>query len=118
MNKSKSVIYDELISSARKAYKEHNLRLLGAIEKELKRPRSNRREVNVGKISKLTKKDSVIIVPGKVLGNGILDHSVTVGAISFSDEALKKISGNGGKAINLSDFFKQNSKTKGVQIIG
>jgi len=118
LNKSKSVIYAELISSARKAYKEHNLQFLGAMEKELKRSRSNRREVNVGKISKLTKKGSIIVVPGKVLGNGMLDHSVTVGAISFSDEALKKISSNGGKAINLNEFFKQNSNTKGVQIIG
>ena len=118
MNKSNSVIYDELISSARKAYKENNLHFLGAIEKELKRPRSNRREVNVGKISKLTKKGSVIVVPGKVLGNGLIDHSVTIGAISFSDEALKKIYSSGGKAINLNEFFEQNSKTKGVQIIG
>ena len=50
----------------------------------LSKSRSHRAEVNVGKIGKLTKKGDTIVVPGKVLGTGAIDHSVTVAAEKYS----------------------------------
>ena len=72
-----------------------------------------RAEVNIGKIDKLTKEGDTVAVPGKVLGNGSLTHSVNVAANSFSKSAAEKIKGAGGKALAL----KELKETKNVRLI-
>ncbi len=67
----------------------------------MQKSRSRRAEVNVGKISKLTKKGDSIVVPGKVLGTGAIDHAVTVAANNFSESARRKIEAAGGKTIGI-----------------
>ncbi len=69
--------------------------------KRIGKSRSHRAEVNVGKISKLTKKGDSIVVPGKVLGTGSIDHAVTVAAMRFSESARRKIEAAGGKAMAI-----------------
>ena len=76
----------------------------------------NPREVNLNKINRYTKDGDVVIVPGKVLGYGELNHKVTVVAYSFSKSAIEKINKN-GKAIDILEFAKEG-KTRGVKIIG
>ena len=89
-----------------------------AVAEELNRNRSRRRIVNIGEIARTTKKGNTIIVPGKVLGTGILEHAVTVGAASFSSEAANKISNAGGKPLLIKDFIKTSGDEKGVLLIG
>ena len=84
-----------------------------SVAKELSK---NPREVNLNRINRYTKNDDVVIVPGKVLGYGELDHKVTVVAYSFSKSAIEKINKN-GKAIDILEFAKEG-KTRGVKIIG
>ena len=78
--------------------------------------KKNFREVNIAKINRNTKEGDTIIVPGKVLGYGELDHKVNVVAYSFSKSALDKIN-KSGKAIDLMEFAEKG-KVKGVKIIG
>jgi large subunit ribosomal protein L18e len=80
--------------------------------------RKNRPEVNVGVISRNTKEGSRVLVPGKVLGIGKIDHKVTVGAYSFSKEARVKIVATGGVCLNISDFMKGSSSAKDVVLLG
>lgn len=87
------------------------------IAKDLERPTRIRRVVNISKLSRHTKKDDFVVVPGKVLGAGELDHSVTVAAFTFSDQAKEKIN-KVGKAISLSEMMKQDPKGKRLKIIG
>ena len=47
--------------------------------------------VNIGQLDKDTKQGEKIIVPGKVLGKGEMQHSITIAAFSFSQEARKKL---------------------------
>ncbi|MBN3037540.1 MAG: 50S ribosomal protein L18e [Candidatus Diapherotrites archaeon] len=75
------------------------------LKKRLGKSRRNRAEVNIGKINKNTKQGETIVVPGKVLAEGALDHAVTVAAMSFSKNAVQKIEKAGGKAVAL-DAFK------------
>ncbi len=52
--------------------------------------RSIKREVNISRLSSVTKNGEVIVVPGKVLGSGEMDHQLTVCAFSISDMAGKE----------------------------
>jgi large subunit ribosomal protein L18e len=88
------------------------------VERRLLKSRSNRREVNVDKLSRFTKEGDVIIVPGKILGAGNLGHSVTVYAYSISKLASMKIKEAGGRVLVLTDFIEKYPHGSGVKIIG
>ncbi|MEM0064114.1 MAG: 50S ribosomal protein L18e [Metallosphaera sp.] len=72
-----------------------------AVAKEIDVPSRKSRIINLYKINKFTKDNDVVVVPGKVLGIGNLDHRVTVIALDFSASALNKINKAGGKALPL-----------------
>ena len=103
-----------------------DLRSLGTKEKvkmwkkiadELERPTRGRREVSLRRINRTTKKDETIIVPGKVLSTGELDHKVNIAAWKFSGAAKQKIN-KSGKAMSIQELTKLNPKGKKVRIIG
>jgi large subunit ribosomal protein L18e len=54
-------------------------------------PARRRVSVNLYKLSKNTKDGDSIIVPGKVLSVGKLDHSISIAAMQFSNSALAKL---------------------------
>ena len=54
-------------------------------------PKRRRAAVNIEKISKESKENEVVVVPGKVLGNGKMQHPITIAALFFSAEALRKL---------------------------
>jgi large subunit ribosomal protein L18e len=80
--------------------------------------RKNRPEVNVGQISRHSKEGSQVLVPGKVLGVGNIDHKVTVAAYSFSRDAAKKIQASGGTCLDISEFMKSQTSVKDVLLLG
>ncbi len=83
----------------------------------LMRPARRRVIVNVSKIRRYTKPGDVVVVPGKVLGAGIIDHPVTVAAIAFSASAIEKIKAAGGRVMHILDLIKENPRGSGVKII-
>jgi large subunit ribosomal protein L18e len=58
-----------------------------------------------------------VVVPGKVLGAGNLDHPVSVAAFSFSAEAKSKISKAKGKCLSISELIEDNPKGSNVKIM-
>lgn len=84
------------------------------IAKDLSKPTRKRREVSIYRINKHTKDGESIIVPGKVLSPGNLDHSVNVYALNFSEKAKQKIIEKKGTANHLDKAIGQ----KGLRIIG
>ena len=74
-------------------------------------------EVNVGKLGRITKKNEVVAVPGKVLGGGEIPHTLIVGAEKFSASARTKIEGVGGQAVSLKELAQKHPDGKGVRII-
>lgn len=88
------------------------------IAEELEKPRRKRREVNLSKINKYTKEGDIVVVPGKVLGYGFLDHKVIVSAWRFSEKAKEKIIEIGGEAISIEELLERNPKGSNVKIIG
>lgn len=88
------------------------------ILKELKKSRRSMTEVNISRIQRHAKENEVIFVPGKVLGHGFLTKKLTVGAFSFSQSALKKITAAGGRPLLFEDFLKEFKDGSEVRIIG
>ena len=83
----------------------------------LSNPTSIRVEVNLGRISRIAGDGEAIFVPGKVLGTGVLDRRVIVGAFAFSDSAKSKIKASGGSTLTIGEFLKKYPKGSGVKIV-
>ena len=88
-----------------------------AVAKRLAKPTRRMAEVNISKINRYTKKGDTIVVPGKVLGCGDLDHSVLVSAFKFSESAKSKIEKT-GKTMTIEELMKKNPKGTGVKVMG
>ena len=72
---------------------------------------------NTSVLNKLiTKTGDVIAVPGKVLGAGVIEHSITIGAVSFSETAKVKIKNAGGTVMLIEKLVETNPDGKGVKI--
>ena len=100
------------LKALRKAYRESEAMIWKRVRELIEK---GGREVNLDRIGKNTSNGDKVIVPGKVLGSGNIDHKVIIGALSFSKSAVKKIKRVGGEALILEDFvnrFKDGSKVK------
>ena len=115
--KSTNVSLHALLRTLRKVAKENNARIWLAIADILERPRRKRVIVNLSKINRLTKKNDTIVVPGKVLGGGELDHPVKIAAFAFSESAKKKILATGGQFLTIYELINENPKGSNVRII-
>ena len=104
----------ELIMSLKKVASEKNVKLWKRIASELERPARQRRVVNIDKIEKSAREKEIVIVPGKVLGNGELKKNIKVAAFHFSDAAKEKIKDH----CTITELLKDNPSGKGVRIIG
>lgn len=81
--------------------------------------RSNRRRVvvNLSIINRIIKEGETILVPGKVLGAGDLDQSVTIAARDYSSQAREKIETAGGTCLTIAQLMERNPKGSSVRII-
>jgi large subunit ribosomal protein L18e len=85
------------------------------ISKELQKSTRRTREVNLNKLNKYTKENEVIMVPGKILGTGNLDHKLTIASFSITESAKDKLKGN---LISIQELIKKDPKGKNIRIIG
>jgi len=83
----------------------------------LSNPSKTRVEVNLGRMSRLADAGEAIFVPGKVLGTGVIDKKLVVGAFSFSSSARLKIEASGGSALSVEEFLKKYPKGSGVKLV-
>ena len=81
----------------------------------LARPKRKTIEVNLNKINKLTKDNSTVVIPGKVLSDGEISKPLTIAAFSFSDAARQKL--RNSKLISIDELAKMNKKGEGIIII-
>ena len=105
----------ELFDTIRACRKVANSKGIGAYDKiadELSRSASQRAEVNLDKIEKLAKTGDIVVIPGKVLGTGILSKKVTIVAFSASDSALDKIEKAGASFVKLQEYVNNKPATK------
>ena len=82
----------------------------------LEKPRRTHAEVNLGRIERYAREDETVVVPGKVLGSGALEKSVTVAAVDFSSTARKKID-QVGEPVSLEQVVQNNPDGTNVRVI-
>ena len=87
------------------------------VSKRLVSAQKNRVEVNLAKLNAATKKGDVVVIPGKVLANGILDEAITVACYAISKSAVIKLNEAGCNQISIEELLEQNPTGKGVKII-
>jgi large subunit ribosomal protein L18e len=92
---------------------EKNYALSMRVAKLVSLPRRSRLSVTVYKINKFTKEGETVLVPGKVLHRGTMQHKVNIAAVSYSEKAKAAIHASGSSMIGLQDALK----SKGVRII-
>jgi large subunit ribosomal protein L18e len=78
------------------------------LARRLSKPRRSYATVNLSKINRYSKKGEIILVPGKVLSSGNLEHPVEIAALSFSSEARKKVERAGGKCLSIEELLELN----------
>jgi len=84
----------------------------------LSRSRQRRIAVNVSRLNRYTKKGETVVVPGKVLGAGKMDHPIHAAAFAFSDQARQKILEAKGKCLSILELAEKNPKGTDIKIIG
>ncbi|MBI4017434.1 MAG: 50S ribosomal protein L18e [Candidatus Aenigmarchaeota archaeon] len=87
------------------------------IAERLERPSRQTAEVNLSSISRNIKDGEIALVPGKVLGDGMLRARVDVAALTFSMGAVQKISAAGGRPLSIKELVDENPEGKNVRII-
>lgn len=106
-----------LIQELKRTAIAHEVPLWKRVAEDLEKPSRQRRSVNIFKIDANADDGDILIVPGKVLGEGDLTKKVTVAAFSFSNQAAEKI-GKNGKVMTITELIKSNPKASKVRILG
>ena len=106
-----------LMATLRDASRENEAGVWREIAKRLETSSKNYAEVNLSKINRYAKENETIIVPGKVLGSGVLDQKVSVAALNFSETAAQKIQMNNGRCMSIEDLISENPKGTKVRVL-
>jgi len=107
-----------VIIALRRAYRQYHVRLWRDLMERINRPRRKRTVVNVSRIRRYTRANDIVVVSGKVLGAGLIDHPVTVAALWFSKSAKEKIEKAGGRALTIEQLIVERPTGSGIKIIG
>lgn len=98
--------------------KAQNNRFWHRVAEDLRKPTRQRRIVNLYKINQFARDGETIVVPGKVLSLGEIHKKVNVAAITFSQEAKRKILDAKGKTFSIKELLVHNPDGKKVRILG
>jgi large subunit ribosomal protein L18e len=97
--------------------RENEAKIWREIASRLETPNRNYAEVNLSKINRYAQNGETIIVPGKVLGSGVLEQSVKIAALNFSASATSKIRDAKGQCMTIEQLITDNPKGSGVRIL-
>jgi large subunit ribosomal protein L18e len=97
---------------------EEDAAIWDALADKLRKSKHTRVSVNISRINRYSTEDETVVVPGKVLGSGVLTHRVNVAAFSFSRQAREKVEGAGGKCLTIQALIDANPEGSGVKVVG
>jgi len=106
-----------VIHSLRKKARDSNAPIWLGVADHLSSSRRRRIAVNLSRLNRHTRAKETVVVPGKVLGAGNLDHPISVAAFSFSTHARLKISKARGKCFSISELLEVNPEGSNVKIM-
>ena len=83
----------------------------------LSKPSRNRPEINIYRLNKLTKENDIVVIPGKVLGAGTMDHPITVSSLLISELALQKLTESKCSHMSIDQMVKKYKTGSNVKIL-
>jgi large subunit ribosomal protein L18e len=107
----------QLIRFLKKQSREKDAGIWLDVAEYLSKPSRQAVAVNLSRINRYTQRGSTIVVPGKVLATGTLNHSVTVAAFSASEKAKEKLKAAKAKYVSIPELVEKNPKGSNVKII-
>jgi large subunit ribosomal protein L18e len=107
----------ELVQELRKASNTQDAGVWAAVAEDLEKPTRKYAAVNLSALARSTKQGEIIVVPGKVLGDGELSHSITIAALGFSQSAESKLRASKTTMMTIKDLVAKDPKGKSVRII-
>ena len=110
------VLFDT-IRDLKKLSTKTGVNVFKAVAEKLAASASQRAEVNLSRIDKHTTDKEVNIVPGKVLGAGVLTKKITIVGFKASEGAITKIEKAGSKFITIKEYIANKPSNK-IRIIG
>jgi len=114
---SSNPLYRQKTVMLERAGKEQKAPIWKAAAELLARPGGTRVEVNLGRVSRMVEDGQAVFIPGKVLGTGVVDKKLVVGAFSFSANARSKLEAAGGSALSVEKFLSKYPKGRGVRLV-
>jgi large subunit ribosomal protein L18e len=108
----------ELIRLLKKESREQQAGIWLDLAEYLSKSRSQRIAVNLSRINRNTKRADMIVVPGKILGSGSLNHALTVASFAASEKAKAKLAVDKAKYLSIPELLKKNPKGANIKIIG
>ena len=106
-----------LIADLKAASRNHEAPIWRAVARRLEKPRSRHAAVNVAEIARTVGDDKTVLVPGSVLGAGLIQKSVIVSGLRCSAGAKEKIEAAGGRFISLHELMAWNPTGSGVRVM-
>jgi len=106
-----------LISLLKDTSRQNEVNVWRDVAVKLEAPARNYAEVNLSKINRYAGDGETIVVPGKVLGSGMLETSVKIAALTFSESAATKILEANGQCLTIEELVKDNPKGSRIRIL-
>jgi large subunit ribosomal protein L18e len=106
-----------LIRFLKKQSREQKAGVWRDVAENLSKSKRARIAVNLSQINRHTEKKDVIVVPGKILGTGNLNHALTIAAFGASATAEKKLKASRSKYMSIPELAEKNPTGANVKII-
>ena len=107
----------QLIGLLKKESKEQQADIWLDVAEYLSKTRSQRISVNLSTVNRNTKRSDTVVVPGKLLGSGSIDHAVTVASFGASQKAKDKLVAAKSKYLSIPELLEKNPEGANVRII-
>jgi large subunit ribosomal protein L18e len=107
----------QLIRFLKKQGREKEAAIWRDVAEQLAKVRQQRAAVNLSRINRHTKKGDEVIVPGKLLGAGVIDHSITIAAFNASEKAKEKLKAAKAKYLSIPELVEKNPNGTNIKII-
>ena len=118
INRKSNSTLVKTILELKEASRKNKAPLWRSIANRLEGSSRNWPSVNVSKLEYNINKNGKAIIPGKLMGTGIVTKKMTVAAYSFTDSAKEKIQSAGGKCLTYNEMIKATPKGTNVTVIG
>ncbi len=106
-----------LIKDLKDQAREKDAAIWRDVAERLEKPSKNWAEVNLSRIQRYAEDGDTIVIPGKILGAGILEKKVTVGAFKASKSAKESISEAGGEYLKIRELAEREPEGSGIKMM-